>query len=131
MTPTPTLERKRGALGVLWVLLRGARPNTPMYQLSSYAKPWSVQRWILRFALLHELTREVCRSWNRIQEMHSRAEDEQGVELTWLRAFPVDDRDAMILAHNEGIRSLQNRFPWMTAFDVGLYRQGFAAGASF
>jgi hypothetical protein len=47
------------------------------------------------------------------------------VQLMWLRVFAVDQQDALILAHNEGKRSLQNRYPWMTGFDVGLYLEGF------
>ena len=43
------------------------------------------------------------------------------MQLMWLRVFAVDQQDALILAHNEGNRSLQNRYSWMTGFDVGLY----------
>ena len=125
----PLRARKRGLIQVLRDALRGARPHTPMRQLSSYGKPWSGYRFRLRFVLLCELLREARSLCYRIGEMHSTAEDEQGYELTLPQWVSNPKRGELLQAHNEGIRSLQSRYPWMTAFDVGLHLEGFAAGA--
>jgi hypothetical protein len=128
---TANQEPKRGALGTLAALLRGARRDTPMRQLSSYAPRWSVQRFGLRFGLAYELLRESRSLFRRIGEMHSRGVDERGWEMTWIRVVPVHLRDALLQARNEGTRSLRSLYPWATAFDVALYQQGFVAGALF
>lgn len=127
--PNPLPARKRGALRVLRDALRGAREHTPMRQLSSYAKPWSVRRFCLRFVLLCELLRELRSVGRRIAEMHSRAEDEQGYELTLPEWVSNLMRGELLLAHSADIRNLQSRYPWLAAFDVGLHLEGFAAGA--
>jgi hypothetical protein len=127
-TPAP---RKRGVLRVLWAVLRGARKHTPMRQLSSYGKPWSGYRFRLRFVLLCELLRELRSAGRRTAEMHGKSEDEQGRQLTWLRAFPVDRRDAAYQAHTRGIESLRIHYPWLTSFDFELFQEGFVAGSCF
>jgi hypothetical protein len=125
---SPLRARKRGALRVLWAALRGARKHTPMRQLSSYAKPWSVLRFQMRFGLLCELIRELRNVYYRIAEMHSKAEDEQGAKQTWLRVFPKGQHHAAYQARNLDIQNLRNRYPWLSAFDVELHREGFVGG---
>ena len=128
---TPIRERKSGAIATLAALLRGARPGTPMRQLSSYAPPFSAARLVLRFGLAYELLREICSVPHCIAEMHNRSVDEQGWRTTQIRAFPAIQQDALLQARSSGIQSLRSRHPWLTGFDVALYLEGFEAGASF
>jgi hypothetical protein len=100
-----------------------------MRQLSSYAKPWSAQRFHLRFVLTCELIREVRSLYSRIEEMHSRAGDEQGYPLTLPEWVSNLKRGELLQAHSGDIQNLQSRYPWMTGFDAGLHLEGFAAGA--
>ncbi len=123
--------QRPNALRALLALLRGARHNTPMRQLSNYARPFSAQRLKLRFALLYELIREVGSVYRRILELHSRGVDEQGWGMTWLRAVAEPQRCVAIQAHNEDIQNLRTQRPWLTGFDVALYLEGFEAGLMF
>jgi hypothetical protein len=112
-----------------WVaFVRGARPHTPMRQLSTYAPRFSVARLAYRFGLAYELLCEVCTIAHRISEMHRISADEQGWGMKWLRDVPTDLRDAVSQVHNVGIQNLQNRRPWVTAFDVALYHEGLQEG---
>jgi hypothetical protein len=113
---------------LLAALLLGARPNTPMRQLSNYARPFSVARFVYRFALAYELLRECRTIVSRISEMHGISADEEGYELKWIRDVPENLRDALCLVHNSGIQSLYSRRPWATAFDVALYHEGLQQG---
>ncbi len=128
-TCVPLQFRKRGALAVVLALVRGARPHTPMHQLSTHLPRFSASRLILRFGLAYELLREAYSVPCRIAEMHNREVDEQGWKMTWIRAFPENQRDALIQAHNLDIQNLRMRRPWMTGFDVALYLEGIEAGA--
>jgi hypothetical protein len=130
-TSHPSLARKRGVKSLLLALVRGARRNTSMRQLSSYAPPWSVQRFALRFGLAYELIREVRSLPRRIAEMHNTGLVEEGRGLTPLLVAPASLRDEMFQAHNWGRQSLQNRRPWATGFDVALFLEGLEAGLLF
>jgi hypothetical protein len=127
---TPVLDRRCGCLGASLALLRGVRFCTPMRQLSTHPQLRPSRPFALHFGRLYALRREVRSVGHRTSETHGTAGDERRVQLTRLRVSPVEQRDAMILAHNWSIRNLQSRYPRMTDFDVGLCLEDFAAGAS-
>jgi hypothetical protein len=106
----------------------GARPGTPMRQLSTYAPRFSIARLAYRFGLAYELLLEIRTIAYRISEMHRISADERGWEMKWLHGVPTDLRDAVSQVHNLGIQNLQSRRPWMTAFDVALYHEGLQEG---
>ena len=128
---SPIRARGRGLIRVWVDALRGARRNTPMRQLSSRERVFSAQYYSLRYGLMCELAREVRNLYRRIAEMHGTSEDEQGVALTWLRGASIAQQDAMYQDYREGIQSLQNQYPWLTAFDFGLFREGLKRGVSY
>ena len=106
----------------------GARPNTPMRQLSSYAPRFSVARLAYRFGLAYELLLEIRTIAYRISEMHRISADERGWETKRLQGVPADLRDAVCQVHNVGIQNLQSRRPWVTDFDVALYHEALQEG---
>ena len=103
------------SLPLLVALLRGARRDTLMRELSSYAPEWSGLRWGLRFSLAYELLRELRSVYFRIAEMHRIGADERGWAMKWLRGFPESLRDVMFQAHSDGIRNLRIQRPWLPA----------------
>lgn len=124
-----TLPRKRGAFSIMAALVRGARRNTPMRQLSTYAPAFSVQRLAFRFGLAYELMREIRSVPHRIAEIHSRGGDERGWKTIENPAFPTHLRGVMCQVRNLGIQNLRSRRPWVTALDIVLFLEGLEAGA--
>jgi hypothetical protein len=102
-----------------------------MRQLSSYAPRFSVQRFALRFGLAYELLHEFGNVVRRIEALHNISADEQGLETIRIGEFPNYPLHVLRQAHNSGIQNIRKRYPWMSAFDVELFQQGFRAAMSF